>query len=106
MVEQADDAADSAADADAEAPALEAPVVVSSETPNPLSSVSLKRPSANNSTIRDTVCLVIGCLLAYQMGKGSEARPAAEEGEAAEGEAPADPGDAPGGEGDSDAEGE
>lgn len=86
--------------------APEVPVVLESEAPNPLSTVQLKRPTASDTTVRDTICLVLGCLLAYQMGKGEAAKRASEVDEAAEGEAPADPGDNPGGEGDSDGDAE
>lgn len=91
----ADDAAD---DADASTEAAEPlPEVVPTEATAPLSTVAIKRPVANTSSAKDLVCLIIGCLLAYQMGKGSQAKPAAED---ADPEAPADPGD-DAGEGDS-----
>ena len=104
-VEQAAGDDDQEASVDgAAAPAPEAPVIVESEGVNPLSTVQLKRPTASDSTIRDTICLVIGCLLAYEMGKGKAAASSPEGEQAAAGEAPADPGDTPGGEGDSDGE--
>lgn len=86
--------------------AVEEPLIIAAEPAGPLSNVSLKRPGANNSTVRDTVCLVIGCLLAYQMGKGEGATAPTSEEEAGEGEAAADPGDEPAAEMESDGEGE
>ncbi|QDT67986.1 hypothetical protein MalM25_08950 [Planctomycetes bacterium MalM25] len=92
VVAEAEDETEGAATDDA-ADLEPMPEMAMDEGLGPLSTVNLKRPSADTKSMKDIACLVIGCLLAYQMGKGSEAKPANEDEPPADD--PTDPGDQP-----------